>query len=206
MENRLSVSNGKKNLIKERATSLIDSAIRRYENENPRPDSRPQDRVFLAWYRNGLIYISETIKELSISDIDTLDSLFRNVYIPFSLKNGVTPKIIDFCMLTGIDYTNIYTVINSNTNTNSNYFKHILNNWLILCKEFLISNLSDESNSNINNIFVLKSVYGLTDQPKQDNSTTRNTIKTDRQAIIAELNGENVENPGDVENFNEQDS
>lgn len=183
----------------DRIGDAITAAARRYEAQQPRPDAQPGDRVFLAWYRGLLIQIGQQIGQ-QIGDVQTLDALFRQVYIPMSLQYGIVPKIIDFCLLTGIDYNTLTTGINNSA------YNNILNNWNNLCKEYLLQGMIDNNSSSINHIFIAKAVYGLTDQPRQQAQQPGRITKTDRETIIAELQGQNVENPGNVENFNEQDS
>ena len=177
-----------------RSTELIKSTEEKYLTISPRPDARPQDRAYLAWYRGLIAEIGAQVKRLGISDLNALDSLFRGVYIPFTLRYGVTPKLIDFCAFVGVEYSSLINTIN---NSNNHLYKSIIESWLLLCKEYLISNLIDESGSNVNNIFVLKAVYGLTDNPqtKTDNAPTR--ILKDRSQIIAELTAGDVENSPD---------
>ena len=179
-----------------RAVELIRAVIARYEQENPRPDARPQDRAFLAWFRGGLLAIGEQLKDLQINNLEQLDQLFRRVYIPYTIRAGIIPSIVDFCLMTNINPDSIAKLSNTNSIANTIY-----NNWLSVIRQFVIGELSNSIGSNINLIFIAKSVYGLSDSPKHDNSTPRQIIKQDRQAIIAELTGENVENSENVENL-----
>jgi len=182
----------------ETAADLIKAVCNRYEIENPKPDARPLDRACVAWYRGLLLSIGNQCKELDLKNVNDLDALFRRVYVPLSIRYGITPKINDFCLMIGTDYPVIDRLFNS---TNNQSYKNIYNSWLLICRESLISDMVDNYTSNINHIFIAKSIYGLTDKPNTDGSTAKTVIKQDRQSIIAELTAGIVENPGNVENL-----
>jgi len=171
----------------ETAGILINGIVNRYEIENPKPDSKPTDRVYLAWYRSLLLYIGEQVKG-NITDMDTLNAIFKNIYIPLSLKYGITPKVLDFSYLVGIDITVIYRYFNNPDNPKA---FEIWQQWQQIARESIITELIDTPGSNVNSIFVLKAVFSLNDNPVQDNSPARIKAKRTREEIIAEL----VENP-----------
>ena len=160
--------------LTDKATSLINAAVTRYETETPKPDCKPLDRANVSWYRGLLIFIGNMCKDLDIRNVQDLDSLFKRVYVPLSLRYGITPKINDFCLLIGTDYYVIDKLLN---NSNNPIYKDIYNGWLVICRESLLS-----------------------DKEMQPDSTPKTAVKRDRNSIIAELGGEIVENPGNVEN------
>ena len=168
--------------------TIIETATNRYIAENPRPDISPKDRAFIAWYRASLLEIGNQVKDIGIRSLEDLDLIFRQVYLPYAIKNGIQPTIIDFSLFTGIN-ADLLSSLGSKPNTNA---FNIYNSWLSIIKEFVIGNLSTEIGSNINLIFIAKSVYGLTDSPKNEPIMPKQTTKKDRQSIIAELSG-NVE-------------
>ena len=183
--------------LTDKATSLIRSAVTRYETETPKPDCRSLDRAAVSWYRGLLMFIGDMCKDLDIRNVQDLDSLFKKVYVPLSLRYGITPKINDFCLMLGTDYSVIDRLLN---NSNNPLYKDIYSNWLIICRESLIADMIDSYSSNINHIFISKAVYGLTDKETQAETTPKTAVKRDRDSIIAELSGGIVENPGNVEN------
>lgn len=171
----------------DRAAEMIAAVIRRYETEQPRPDAPPTDRAFLAWYRSLLQQIGQQVGP-EIQTVQALDALFRRVYIPMSLRFGVIPKIIDFCLFSGIDINTIYRGIDNNSP-----YADMVSQWSTLCREYLLQTMLDSNNSNVNHIFIAKAVYGLSDQPRPITDGPKKAIKQDRDSIIAELTG-NVEN------------
>ena len=182
-----------------RAADMIRAAFDRYEAQQPRPDARPQDRAFLAWYRGGLLDISQQVQTIRLDRPADLDALFRRVYIPLSVRMGVTPTIADFALLLGVDPDQLARLKDNPSTIN------IYNGWLNILKQWVISTLSTEVGSNVNLIFIAKSTFGMSDAPGVVADHRRTITKADRETIIAELNGGNVENSANVENFNEQD-
>ena len=170
-----------------RAGDMITAIIDKYETSQPRPDCATRDRAFIAWYRGMLLEIGSQVKKLSVMDPLALDSLFKNVYIPLSIRNGITPKINDFCLMIGTDYSVIDRLFNNSNNPVNN---PIYNSWLVICRESLLSDMLDSNNSNINHIFISKAVYGLSDQPKQAAPGLQARIEKSRAEIIAEISGD----------------
>lgn len=182
---------GNKSNIAKNASDIITACIMRYESENTRPGDCPQDRTYIVWFRRMLLEIGQQIKALRIDNIETLDSLFKNIYIPFTVKYGIIPKISDFCLFTGINPDSIYALFNNNSN---NKARNIINSWYSYTERSIVDSLIDSPGSNINSIFILKACYGYSDTPKQEDRNTQKRIAQDRNTIIAELS--NVENPG----------
>jgi len=179
------------------AAQIINAAAARYEIDRPRPDARPQDRAFIAWYRAGLLAIGEQVKQLHIRNLTELDLLFRQVYLPHAVKNGVQPTILDFSLFTGIN-ADMLTNMASKKNSQA---AAIYNSWLSIIKEFVIGVLSTEPGSNINLIFIAKSIYGIKEDKNINTDNQKSTVKKSREQIISELGGENVENSENVENL-----
>lgn len=190
-------NNEHKLITAENAANIINAALRRYELDTPRPDARPQDRVYIAWYRAGLLYLGEHIKALNITKISELDMLFRQVYVPHAIRAGVMPNIGDFSLFAGINADMLITMGNKPGTEAYNIYQ----SWIELLRQFVISNLSIEPGSNINLIFIAKACYGIHEEKNTDINTQKSTVKKSREQIISELGGENVENSENVENL-----
>lgn len=164
----------------------LSSAIERAIAEYPAPDTRPQDRVYIAWYRNMLHNIGTQIGDIKIRDIGVLDNIFRTIYVPLSLKLGIIPKIIDFCNMLNLNPDTIYSMCN-NPNTPA---YTIYSGWINICKQYVLANLTDEAGSNVNLIFVAKSTFGINDSPSANNTQNKRIMSRSRAEILAELGGE----------------
>lgn len=160
--------------------NTIKASIERYESENPKPDCKLQDRAFIAWYRGLLLEIGKQAGQMKIKDLTELDYLFREIYLPLTLKNGVLPKIIDFCSML---HLNPDTLSNIKPGTQG---YDIYCSWLNICKQYVLANLSDEPGSNVNLIFVAKSTFGITDSPNANENKSRITAKS-REEVLKEL-------------------
>lgn len=182
-----------------RAADLIAAAADRYAAESPPPDARPQDRTYISWYRAGLLEIGRTVSSLGISDLTTLDALFRRVYIPYAVRAGVMPTIADFGLFTGIDPDRL-AAMDKRTNTVG---YSIYQGWLNILKQYVIGYLSTEPGSNVNLIFIAKSTFGIHDDRQPSGAESARVSQRSRSEIIAELAGTNEES-GNVDKDSEQ--
>lgn len=179
MEKRLTITD-------ENVVDIISSTWRRFEASNPVPDSSPQSRVFIAWYRYALMTVGTALNGKIQANMDVLDGLFRRVYLPLSIRYGIVPSIADFSLFIGMDADTISSMANKpNTPAYTIY-----SGWMNIIKEFIIGNLSTESGSNINLIFVAKSIYGIHEEKNSDQTTISSRSKRSRDDIIAELGEE----------------
>ena len=158
----------------------LTGGIERYKTEYPQPDSKPQERSYIAWYRGLLLNIGQSLAETKLDSMEILDGLFNEIYIPLSLKYGIIPKVIDFCLMCHINPDSL-----SNIKPNTVGYD-IYQKWLNICKQYVIANLTDEIGSNINLIFIAKAVYGMSDSPDRTASKPKITART-REQVLMEL-------------------
>lgn len=166
-----------------RASALISAAAERYEQEQPRPEARPQDRAFIAWFRGSLAQIGSAAQALQISTLAELDALFTQVYLPYTLRSGIPPKLIDFTTFAGLAPGALDI---NKANKNTALYSYIVS-WENVCKEYLIAQLVDESGSNINSIFILKSKYGMREDTAPQQTADDQRTRRSRAEILTEL-------------------
>ena len=162
-----------------RICGAVEAAERRFLAVHTPPELTAGDRAQKAFNRLITASIGQAIQPLTISaDQDTLKGVFDLMYIPYVTRYGITPSLLSFS-----SYVNL-------TIPTLNRFPQLIDYINLYIKEYLIDELQDSSGTNVNRIFVLKAIHGLSDQPKVNITSQHNTkAMATRADIVAELGG-----------------
>lgn len=111
-------------------------------------------------FRDMIFYISDRIKKPSHEDIDELDKLF-DAYVRLCVRYSKLPTIECFSFLTKIHRSTLDDWKNGRYRLTTSQYAYTVKGWQDTCKSFVIDELQNNSNTNINLIFVSKACYGL---------------------------------------------
>lgn len=117
-------------------------------------------------------------------DFELLDNIFYNLYLPLCYRYGLTPTILQFCVLCKLANSHITDIKNgiyssNGTKVNPLHTKTV-KNWFSTCESALFSRAVDANS--IGAIFGLKACYQYSDQQVQQvQITTSQTLETPEQ-------------------------
>lgn len=111
-------------------------------------------------FRDMIFYISDRIKKPDHDDIDALDKLF-DAYVRLCVRYNKLPTIECFSFLTKIHRSTFDDWKNGRYRLTTSQYADTVKGWQDTCKSFVVDELQNNSNTNINLIFVSKACYGL---------------------------------------------
>ena len=111
-------------------------------------------------FREMIFYAADRIKQPDNDDIEGLDNLF-NAYVRLCVRYHRLPTIQCFSWLAKISRTTFNNWENGVYRSSCEHYLDTIKNWKEICKSFVIDELTNNSTTHINLIFVAKSAYGL---------------------------------------------
>lgn len=167
------------------------------------------DMIYKASVFTGLLeYIyKHSIKDIIIKakqnnsnyyhDYELLDNIFNNIYVPLCRVYNITPKILTFCAVTGLDNSRltdlrngIYRNDGSKVNNNTN---QIVKKWYNTCEAGLFEKAVEENG--IGSIFGLKAGYGWQESNTVRIETASEQHETPEQIAARHSNAQLPEKP-----------
>jgi len=148
-------------------------------------------------FRDMIFYMSDHIKKPDNSDIEGLDNLF-DAYTRLCVRYYKLPTIQCFSWLAKIHRSTFDDWENGEYRA-STIRTDTIRKWKDVCKSFVIDELSNNSATNVNLIFISKACYGLREtSPVPAIETKQNQTRTPEQ--IMEQYGQGLsENGGRIE-------
>ena len=164
---------------------IFESDIELLENEYRNKLENPDFIYKVIVYKGLLEFIYKRLLKNIIKqskgieyDIELLDDIFYNIYLPLCYKYNISPTVLQFTSFCHIDYNNIHDLKNGIYRSGKNIvsFDKTLRvkKWYSVCESGLIDKAISESS--IGSIFILKSVYKY-----KENDTL--TIETNTEKI-----------------------
>ena len=102
------------------------------------------------------------------SDYELLDGIFWSIYCPLSARYGATVSVFGFANFVHISMSNLADIRNGVYRKDgypvAERTSHIVKGWYEASQASIISNVLD--NNSIGGIFLLKSMYGMTENPQ----------------------------------------
>lgn len=117
------------------------------------------------------------------NDYDLLNAVFYEIYIKLCYRYNINPTIIGFSVFTHIDNTNLSDIKNGVYRTDKSKVNpgtsQLVKRWYSVCESGLVGKVADSSS--IGSMFLLKSVYGYSDNQtitiQQNDSLTHETAE-----------------------------
>lgn len=132
-----------------------------------------------------LLYICDHIPKVDKKNIRALDNIF-NIYIRLCAKYGINPTLSGFGLMTGI-YSDFFTECIAGKVTPEH--TETVKSWKNTCGGILVNNLSSAPGASVNQIFVAKAVYGLSDAPERNITEHRLILTADNLPKLSVTNG-----------------
>lgn len=113
-----------------------------------------------------ILFIADRIPKPSNDDIELLDDIFQ-IYVKLCAKYGRLPTLEMFGMMIKLNPNTLSAWRNKEYRGKlSDTYSLTVQKWKDICKSFTVDRLHNQNQTNVNLIFIAKSVYGMSDQPQ----------------------------------------
>lgn len=133
-------------------------------------------------FREMIFYLADRIEKPDNEDIETLDSLF-NAYVRLCVRYNKLPTLEGYSFLSKVHRSTLDDWKNMRYRSSDIRYADTVKYWHDVCKSFVIDELSNNSTTNVNLIFVGKTCYGL----RETSPMPPAEVETRRVLTAAEL-------------------
>lgn len=111
-------------------------------------------------FREFIFYAADRIEEPGNDDIDALDSLF-NAYVRLCVRYNKLPTLEGYSFLSKVHRSTLDDWKNMRYRSSDTRYADTVKYWHDVCKSFVIDELTNNSTTNVNLIFVGKACYQM---------------------------------------------
>lgn len=129
-------------------------------------------------FRELLFYLADRIEKPDNDDLDALDILF-NAYIRLCVRYNKLPTLEGYSFLSKVHRSTLDDWKNMRYRSSDTRYADTAKGWHDVCKSFVIDELSNNSTTNVNLIFVGKACYGMRETaplPTLETDSTRRVL------------------------------
>lgn len=164
-----------------------------YIAENNLTDLKDIQRLF----KDMLSYIADRTGRIKDKyNVPELEYIF-NIYIRLCMKYSVNPSMIAFSIFIGYMGDNAYSGNGGNGKRVTPEFTQFIKKASNTCKQILTENLANTPGASVNQIFVAKAVYGLSDTPERNITEHHLILSADNLPKLSVTRGQIADSSAD---------